>query len=100
MKAVGQVLPMLRAEMLVILCVIFDKKALEVIGNIFVCRTVGEAIRMFTDGVNQAGEQRSVVQLHPEDFQLVQVGTLDRTSCAVEGVFRVLIEGSEVVNGN
>lgn len=88
--------PPLSVDDRVLLCVIYDKKAEEMIGGVFLARTKGEAIRMFSDGVNQAGEQRSVVQLHPEDFQLVQVGLLDRNVCAVEGLYSVLIEGSEV----
>lgn len=88
--------PPLAVDDRVLLCVIYDKKAEEVIGGVFICRTKGEAIRMFSDGVNQGGEQRSVVQLHPEDFQLVKVGLLDRNACAVEGWYELLIEGSEV----
>lgn len=80
----------------VLLCALYDAKASEILGGVFVARTPGEAIRMFSDGVNQSGEQKSVVQLHPEDFRLVQVGYLDRCTCSVEGLYRVLIEGSEV----
>lgn len=89
---------LLSSDNKVLLCAIYDSKSCEVLGGVFVARTQGEAIRMFSDGVNHQSEQKSVVQLHPEDFRLVQVGYLDRATCAVEGMYRVLIEGSEVRN--
>lgn len=83
----------------VLLCCVFDKKACEMVGSVWMARTPGEAIRLFTDVVNQSGENKTVLQLHPEDFELVQCGFVDRSVCAVEGVYRVLIQGSEVKNG-
>lgn len=80
-----------------VLCAIYDVKAAEIhAGRVFLARNAGEAIRMFSDGLNLKVEQPTVIHLHPEDFQLVQLGWVDSGSCGVEPLYRVLIRGNEV----
>lgn len=79
-----------------VLCGVFDKKAGELHGPVFLVRTVGEAIRLFSDVVNGEGQQASLLALHPEDFSLVELARVDVGTCDVQGEYRLLIEAEEV----
>lgn len=80
-----------------VLVAIYDRKANEILGSPVCVRTAAEAVRMFTDLVN--GDEKGVLQLHPEDFRLCQIAYVDWFSCAVEPLYRQLVEGLDVVQG-
>ncbi len=52
---------------------VYDSKA-EYYKNPFMLTTVGEALRMFGDIVNDG---RSEINLHPEDYTLMQIAEYD-----------------------
>lgn len=62
----------------------------------FYARATGEAIRMFTDVVN---DSKSTFFQHPQDFELFSVGVFDPASGLISDcVVTRIITASEVVN--
>ncbi len=55
---------------------VWDDK-LQVFGQPFPARTAGEALRIFSDSVQ---DDRSVINRHPEDYRLFSVGSFDDKS--------------------
>lgn len=53
---------------------VFDLAAEEVIGGLHLHKHDASAIRMFSDGATAKG---SILEKHPEDFDLLFLGTLD-----------------------
>lgn len=49
----------------------------------FTARTVGEAIRLFTDEVNRSGSQ---IGGHPDDYALFHLGDVDMVNGDVEAL--------------
>lgn len=75
---------------------VFDK-AVQAFMQPFYARATGEAIRTFTDAVNDA---QSPFYKHPNDFELYSVGVFDPASGEIttsEGVVRVLV-AADVLN--
>jgi hypothetical protein len=56
---------------------VFDSKS-EVYMPPFTYRTKGEAIRAFTDSVNDSGSQ---MNKYPADFTLFDIGSFDDVTC-------------------
>ncbi len=91
---------------------IYDMKT-EVYSKPFFCLTTGEAIRTFTDAVN---EPNSPFNRHPEDFNLFEIGVFDDGAAVIKGDvplslgcalqfiiepdYRVTAEGQSAVRGN
>lgn len=59
---------------------VFDVKS-DFYHNPFLARTKGEAIRMFSDTVQ---DDQSLFSKHPADFTLFHVGTFDNQTCEFE----------------
>lgn len=77
---------------------IHDTKADDLVGLqmyiMFVFRTDAQAIRYFTDSVT---DDKSVLAKHPEDYQLVQLGTLDDDNTLRPEKHRTVFTGSQVL---
>ncbi len=61
---------------------IFDTKV-EAYLRPFFCKTPGEAIRTFTDAINDI---QSPFHRHPADFVLFEIGTFDERSAQLEAI--------------
>lgn len=84
---------------------IYDVKA-EVYLNPFAARALGEAQRMFQDAINNKNADNPL-SVHPEDFDLYEVGTFATDSGLLVGIVdekanfimpRLLVRGSAFVN--
>lgn len=68
--------------MIHIICSVLDAKA-QYYARPFTARTDGEAIRIFSDAVN---DNQTAFFHHPEDYQLYRVGTFDDDTGIVVGL--------------
>lgn len=59
-----------------------DLKAGAVVSGLMLCRHDAVAVRAFVDVL---GNPETIVSKHPEDFDLVLVGTFDEESCELVG---------------
>ena len=72
---------------------IYDTKAMF-FANPWTARNEGEAIRLFTSGIN---DKETQLNKHPTDFNLYYVGTFDDEIGTIEpAVPRLIIAGSSV----
>jgi len=58
-------------------------RAADLYGKPFYVRTRAEAIRSFTDEVNN---KQSQINQHPEDYDLYEIGTFDEDSGELQGI--------------
>lgn len=82
-----------------VVCAVFDA-AVQVYGQPFFVRAMGEAMRSFADEVNRKAADNNLA-MHPEDFHLSVLAVFDdetgQFSVPDEGI-RVLSRGKDVVN--
>lgn len=73
---------------------IYDTKADTIVGGLHLHKHHPPAVRMFTD---IAGSKDTMINRHPNDFSLIQLGTLvdDDTGLTIQPHFEVIITGAQ-----
>lgn len=71
---------------------VIDNQAQNIVGNMLtIHRHEAPAIRQFTDLLS---DERSMLNKHPHDFDLVQMGEIDEDTMALEPRHAIILKGS------
>lgn len=70
---------------------IYDKRAEDIVGILQMHHHEATAVRMFAD---VAMNETSQIRRHPEDYDLIQLGTLNNDNNRITPEYRVILTGS------
>lgn len=85
--------------MKLVIVVVRDRSADVFAQPMFVANR-GSAIRSFADQVNDSRDEKNILNRHPEDFDLFELGTYDDSTGLFEsGVPKQIAVGKDLVRG-
>lgn len=71
--------------------------ALQAYGNPMFSPTAAAMVRSFTDEVNRRGQDASPMSQHPDDYELVELGTFNNETGEFHNQPRLLVRAKDVV---